>query len=105
MLLQVACVVNRDQTSKTDSIFFFLFLPVVTVRTCSIAGVFRAEGNERHSLDFDMAKQVCEQQMSTIATLEQVEEAYNAKFKTCRCINKHFSKNVYLYSRLRAKLL
>lgn len=105
MLLQVACVVNRDQTSKTDS-NFFLFLPVVTVRTCSIAGVFRAEGNERHSLDFDMAEQVCEQQMSTIATPEQVQEAYNANFQTCRCINKHFSKNVlYLYSRLQAKLL
>ncbi|XP_006789625.1 lymphatic vessel endothelial hyaluronic acid receptor 1 [Neolamprologus brichardi] len=56
----------------------------VTVRTCSNAGVFRAEGNERHSLDFVMAKQVCEQQMSTIATQEQVEEAYNATMKTCR---------------------
>lgn len=56
----------------------------VTVRTCSIAGVFRAEGNERHSLDFDMAGQACEQQMSTIATQEQVEEAYNATMQTCR---------------------
>ncbi|XP_030587692.1 CD44 antigen [Archocentrus centrarchus] len=56
----------------------------VTVRSCSVAGVFRAEGTGRHSLKYDMAIKVCEQQMSTIVTEEQLHEAYNKSLQTCR---------------------
>uniref|UniRef100_A0A3Q0QWH9 Link domain-containing protein n=1 Tax=Amphilophus citrinellus TaxID=61819 RepID=A0A3Q0QWH9_AMPCI len=65
---------------------------IFTVRTCSVAGVFRAEGTGRHSLNYDMAIKVCEQQMSTIATEEQLHEAYNKSLQTCRCIKKHLSQ-------------
>uniref|UniRef100_A0A3Q2CND6 Link domain-containing protein n=1 Tax=Cyprinodon variegatus TaxID=28743 RepID=A0A3Q2CND6_CYPVA len=38
----------------------------------------------RHSLTFDMAKAVCEQLETIMATREQVEHAYNKSMQTCR---------------------
>ncbi|XP_038131250.1 CD44 antigen [Cyprinodon tularosa] len=56
----------------------------VNSRGCSFVGVFLAEGAGRHSLTFDMAKAVCEQLETIMATREQVEHAYNKSMQTCR---------------------
>ncbi|KAM6936906.1 uncharacterized protein FYW49_020716 [Xenentodon cancila] len=56
----------------------------VSFRSCSIGGVFMAEGTGRHSLDFNTAEKVCEHLESVMASQEQVKEAYDNGMETCR---------------------
>ncbi len=53
-------------------------------RSCIHVGVFHVEGKQRYSLTFDAAERLCELLASSLASLEQVEKAYEKGLQTCR---------------------
>ncbi|KAG9260812.1 CD44 antigen-like [Astyanax mexicanus] len=50
----------------------------------SYAGVVHLEGSGRYSLNYQQAKQLCQNLGYSLATEEQITEAYNHGLKTCR---------------------
>ncbi|KAK7891587.1 hypothetical protein WMY93_023550 [Mugilogobius chulae] len=56
----------------------------VNARSCSFAGVFLIEGEQRHSLNYKTATEACEQLGAVMASPDQVQEAYSKNMETCR---------------------
>lgn len=52
--------------------------------SCRYAGVFHVEKNRRYSLTREEATALCEALNSTIPTMEQMQQAYDMGFETCR---------------------
>ncbi|XP_062403443.1 CD44 antigen [Sardina pilchardus] len=58
--------------------------PEVKSRSCTHHGVFHVEGRDRYVLTHVDAEALCQDLNTTLATREQVENAYNSNMETCR---------------------
>ncbi|XP_053342945.1 CD44 antigen [Clarias gariepinus] len=56
----------------------------VKLRSCSYAGVFLIEGNDRYSLKFSDAKAICDSLGTELANIEHLSKAYKMGMETCR---------------------
>ncbi|NWW59738.1 CD44 protein, partial [Ifrita kowaldi] len=66
-------------------IFFFSFALITEFNvSCRYRGVFHVEKNGRYSLTRPEAVKLCRALNSTLATLEQLKEAHESGFETCR---------------------
>ncbi|KAL0968409.1 hypothetical protein UPYG_G00266510 [Umbra pygmaea] len=56
----------------------------VSSRSCSHVGVFHVEGPSRYSLNLSLAEELCMNLNATIASIEEVNKAYDKGLQTCR---------------------